>query len=68
MERATRMLNLLSAVIMTIATIYVNFVFQSVLSSSTMVLLWCATLGYTFLQIELSYRFMRKHLVSLWRF
>lgn len=68
MERVTRMLNVLSAVIMTVATIYVHYVFQSVLSPSVKVMLWSATLGYGLLQIELSYRLMRKHLVSLWRF
>ena len=67
MERATRMLNLLSAAIMIITGLYIHLVFDAVLTGAAKALLWWTILFYSLLQVELSYRLLRKHIAQKWR-
>jgi len=67
MEKATRMLNLLSAVIMVLAGIYIHMTFMPLLSSTAVVLLWFGILFYAGLQVEFGYRVIRKHIAELMR-
>ncbi len=67
MERVTRMLNMLSAVIMLIAGFYIQVVFGVLLTPITVVLLWISILIYAVLQVEFGYGLLRKHLAELWR-
>ena len=67
MEKATRMLNLLSAVIMFFTGLYIHVVFGSVLSPATMVLLWTGILFYAGMQIEFEYGVIRKQIEEMLR-
>ena len=67
MERMTRMLNLLSALIMFFAGLYIHVVFGSILTATTVVLLWMSILVYAALQVEFGYGLIRKHIAGLWR-
>ncbi len=67
MERATRMLNLLSALVMVLAGIYIHMTFLPLLSSTVMVLLWSGILFYAGLQVEFGYGVIRKHIEELMR-
>ena len=67
MEKVTRMLNLLSAVIMFMTGLYIHTVFGPVLSSATMVLLWTGILFYAGLQVEFGYGIIRKQIEEMLR-
>jgi hypothetical protein len=67
MEKATRMLNLLSALIMLVAGVYIHLVFACLLTPATLVLMWMGILFYTGLQLEFGYGFIRKHIGELLR-
>lgn len=67
MEKATRMLNLLSALIMVFAGIYIHVTFLPLLSPTVMVLLWIGILSYAGLQVEFGYGVIRKHIEELLR-
>ena len=67
MESVTRVLNMLSAVIMFVAGLYIQIVFGVLLTTMTAVLLWMGILAYAGLQVEFGYGILRKHLPELWR-
>jgi len=67
MEKATRMLNLLSALIMVFAGLYIHLTFLPLLSSTVIVLLWLGILFYAGLQVEFGYGIIRKHMEELMR-
>ena len=67
MERITRMLNLLSAMIMFLVGLYIHVVFGNVLTDSTIVMLWMSILVYAGLQVEFGYGVLRKHFAELRR-
>ncbi|UCG62652.1 MAG: hypothetical protein JSV52_05035 [Candidatus Zixiibacteriota bacterium] len=67
MESVTRALNMLSAIIMFIAGLYIQIVFGVLLTTMTAVLLWIGILVYAGLQVEFGYGVLRKHLAELWR-
>lgn len=51
MEKATKMMNILSAVIMVVAGAYINEVFGLVLSSAVKALIWVGVLTYSAAQL-----------------
>ncbi|MFQ5453296.1 MAG: hypothetical protein ACE5D6_03820 [Candidatus Zixiibacteriota bacterium] len=65
MELATKMLNLLSAVIIMITWFYVLIVFDPVLSEAIKALLWLIVLIYSGLQFEKTFNLFLKHLEDL---
>lgn len=67
MEKATRMLNMLSAIIMTIAGCYIHLVFAPLLSSAAVVLLWVSILIYAVMQVEFGYGVLRKQIQEIMR-
>ena len=67
MEKATRMLNLLSAVIMFFTGLYIHVVFGPVLSPATVVLLWTGILFYAGMQVEFGYGILRKQIEEMLR-
>ena len=67
MEKITRMLNLLSAVIMLVAGLYIHLVFGLLLTPATVVLLWMVIVLYTILQVEFGYGVIRKHIAEMMR-
>ncbi len=67
MERITRMLNLLSAVIMFLVGLYIHAVFGSILTVSTVIVLWMTIVLYAGLQVEFGYGVLRKHIAELRR-
>lgn len=60
MERATDILNAASAVLITVAGLYVQAVFGPVLSDAARVLIWAVVLLYMGAQIESGYGLIRK--------
>ena len=67
MEKATRMLNMLSAIIMIIAGCYIHVVFAPLFTSATVALLWTGILFYAVLQVEFGYGVIRKHIQEMMR-
>lgn len=67
MEKATRMLNMLSAILMVLAGLYIHMTFLPLLSPTVMVLLWMGILFYVGLQVEFGYGVIRKHIQELMR-
>lgn len=67
MRKATRMLNLLSALIMFVAGLYVHLAFSSLLTPSAMVLLWTIIVIYALMQVEFGYGVIRKHIHEFMR-
>jgi hypothetical protein len=60
MEKATRALNVLSAIIMIVTGAYIHETFGPVLSPIAVGILWMTVAVYTGLQIENGYDFFRR--------
>ena len=67
MEKVTRTLNLLSAVIMFFTGLYIHAVFGPVLSSATVVLLWTGIVFYAGMQVEFGYGVIRRQIEEMMR-
>ncbi len=67
MEKATRMLNVLSALIMLVAGVYIHTVFEPVLTVLARTSLWIGVSMYMVLQVEFGYHPIQKHIEELLR-
>ncbi len=67
MERATRTLNVLSAIIMVVTGAYIHETFGPVLSPIAVGILWMTVVVYSGLQIENGYDFLRRRWRSVSR-
>ena len=65
MENATRLLNLLSFLIILLNGLYIHIVFVSVLSETVLALLWLFIGFYLLMQLEMNFKIYSKFVVLM---